>query len=92
MDLAVVAAGAAAADEFKVRRKPAMCLEQSSGYFRCLLCAQQPPVFPTRQAALSNLERQELTGDALDLACAHIQGLVGKLQLPGKLLEQVGGK
>ena len=43
------------------------------------------------QALLSDLERADLTGDALDEACDRIQALVKKLELPGKLTEQVRG-
>jgi len=43
------------------------------------------------QTLLSDLERADLTGDALDEACDRIQALVKKLELPGKLTEQVRG-
>ena len=41
------------------------------------------------QAALDDLERPDLNGDALDQACARMQALVAGLSLPGALLEQV---
>ena len=41
------------------------------------------------QAALDDLERPDLNGDALDQACARMQTLVAGLSLPGTLLEQV---
>lgn len=44
------------------------------------------------QAVLADLERSDLTGDALDGVCGRMQGLIGKLGLPGQLLDQVGGR
>ena len=41
------------------------------------------------QSILDSMEKPELTGDALDEACSRMQALVGKLPLPGKLLDQV---
>ena len=41
------------------------------------------------QSLLAELERPDLSGDALDQACARMQRLVEGLALPGGLLEQV---